>query len=45
MNYEAWVLEALLAFPLVTAIAVLLRPVREAKWIALSPRSRCRWPC
>ena len=35
MNYEAWVLEALLAFPLVTAIAVLLRPVREAKWIAL----------
>jgi NADH-quinone oxidoreductase subunit M len=35
MNYEAWVLDALLAFPLLAAVAVLLRPVREAKWIAL----------
>jgi len=35
MNYEAWVLDALLAFPLVTAVAILLRPAREAKWIAL----------
>ena len=35
MNYSDWVLEALLILPLVAALALLLRPEREAKYVAL----------
>jgi NADH-quinone oxidoreductase subunit M len=35
MNYEAWVLDGLLALPLVAGLVVLLRPEREAKWVAV----------
>jgi NADH-quinone oxidoreductase subunit M len=35
MNYGDWVLEALLIIPLVAAFALLLRPEREAKYLAL----------
>jgi NADH-quinone oxidoreductase subunit M len=35
MTYATWVLDALLAFPLVVALVVLWRPAAEAKWIAL----------
>jgi len=35
MNYSEWVLEALLIVPLVAALALLLRPAREAKYLAL----------
>jgi NADH-quinone oxidoreductase subunit M len=35
MNYSDWVLEALLILPLVAALALLLRPEREAKYLAL----------
>jgi NADH-quinone oxidoreductase subunit M len=35
MNYSDWVLEALLILPLVAALALLLRPEQEAKYLAL----------
>jgi NADH-quinone oxidoreductase subunit M len=35
MSYDAWILDALLIFPLVAALVVLLRPEGEAKWVAL----------
>ncbi len=35
MNYGAWVLDLLLVFPLLAAAIIMVRPQREAKWIAL----------
>ncbi len=35
MNYGAWILDILVVFPLLAAAIVMVRPRREAKWIAL----------
>ena len=35
MNYGAWVLDLLLVFPLLAAAIIMVRPQRQAKWIAL----------
>ena len=35
IGYGTWVLDVLMIVPLVGAVAVMLRPSREAKWIAL----------
>jgi NADH-quinone oxidoreductase subunit M len=35
VNYGHWVLDLLLGFPLVVGLLILVRPVREARWIAL----------